>query len=100
MYRINNTTIDTDTLTANVNIVFDDGTELEVNVPVLYPKSEDDVLLAIAQREANEVKRHNAAPVLDEVKKSLDARIGADLTVMDAKSGAVQMATMKTAVGA
>jgi predicted PP-loop superfamily ATPase len=72
MFVINETTIDNDTLNANVTIVFDDKAEIEVNVPVFYPKSKDEVLEAIRQREVNEVKKYNAAPILVAIKDELD----------------------------
>jgi hypothetical protein len=80
MYRINETRIEVDTLIANVTLLLDEKTELVVNVPVLYPKDEATVLAAIEQLEVNEAKKFNAAPVLVEVKKQLDAKIGSVLT--------------------
>lgn len=75
MFTINSTTIDNDTLVANVTLHLDDKTDLEVNVPVLYPKSKDEVLNAILQREINEKKKFDAAPVLIVVKEELDALV-------------------------
>ena len=75
MFTINSTTIDNDTLVANVTLHLDEKTDLEVNVPVLYPKSKDDVLNALLQREINEQKKFDAAPVLIVVKEELDALV-------------------------
>ena len=79
-YRINEVTIENDTLIANVTILLDAKTELVVNVPVVYPKDEATVLAAIDQREVNELKKFDSAPVLTEIKGKLDAKIGATLT--------------------
>ncbi len=75
MFTINSTTIDNDTLVANVTLHLDEKTDLEVNVPVLYPKSKEEVLNAILQREINEQKKFNSAPVLIVVKEELDALV-------------------------
>lgn len=72
MFTINSTTIENDTLVANVTLHLDKNTDLEVNVPVLYPKSKDEMLDAIIQREINEFKKFNAAPVLVAVKADMD----------------------------
>ncbi len=79
MFTINSTTIDNDTLVANVTLHLDEKTDLEVNVPVLYPKSKDDVLNAILQREINEQKKFNSAPVLIVVKEELDALVNVSI---------------------
>ena len=80
MYRINDVTIDHDTLVANVTIILDAKTELVVNVPVLYPKDEATVLAAIDQREVNELKKFDSAPILTAIKAQLDEKVGIVLT--------------------
>ena len=79
-YRINEVTIDHDTLVANVTIILDAKTELVVNVPVIYPKDEATVLAAIDHREVNEVKKFDSEPILTAIKASLDAKLNTVLT--------------------
>ena len=80
MFTINSTTIENDTLVANVTLHLDEKTDLEVNVPVLYPKSKDEMLDKIIQREINEQKKFNAAPVLTAIKAEMDATVVAKLS--------------------
>jgi len=71
MYTINSTTIDGDILIANVTLTID-KMELVVNVPVKFPKSKEEVIAAIEQRERNEVTKYTAEPILTAVKAELD----------------------------
>jgi flagella basal body P-ring formation protein FlgA len=75
MYTINSTTIENDTLIANVTIHLDAKTDLEVNVPVLYPKSKEEMINAIIQREANEQKKFDSAPILTAIKAEMDGTV-------------------------
>jgi hypothetical protein len=75
MFTINELTIENDTLVANVTLHLDEKTNLEVNVPVLYPKSKEEMLNAIIQREVNEQKKFFAAPVLIAVKAEMDTSV-------------------------
>jgi hypothetical protein len=75
MFTINSTTIENDTLIANVTLHLDEKTDLEVNVPVLYPKTKEEMLEAIMQREINEQKKFNAAPVLNAIKAEMDETV-------------------------
>jgi len=80
MFTVNMTTIENDTLIANVTLHLDEKTDLEVNVPVLYPKSKEEMLNAIIQREINEQKKFNAAPVLIAIKAEMDETVVAKLS--------------------
>ena len=80
MYTINLVTIENDTLVANVILHLDAKTNLEVNIPVLYPKSKAEMLDAIIQREINEQKKFNAAPVLTAIKAEMDETVVAKLS--------------------
>jgi hypothetical protein len=75
MFTINSTTIENDTLVANVTLHLDEKTDLEVNVPVLYPKTKEEMLEAIIQREINEQKKFDSAPVLIAIKADMDATV-------------------------
>ena len=80
MFTVNMTTIENDTLIANVTLHLDEKTDLEVNVPVLYPKTKDEMLDAIIRREVNEQKKFNAAPVLIAIKAEMDETVVAKLS--------------------
>ena len=80
MFTVNMTTIENDTLIANVTLHLDEKTDLEVNVPVLYPKTKDEMLDAIIQREKNEIKKFDSAPVLTAIKAEMDATVVAKLS--------------------
>ena len=80
MFTVNMITIENDTLIANVTLHLDAKTDLEVNVPVLYPKSKEEMLNAIIQREINEQKKFNAAPVLTAIKAEMDETVVAKLS--------------------
>ena len=87
-YTINDTLIDLDRLVCNVTIHLDAKTDLVCTVPVVYPKSEAEVIAAIEQREKNEAIKFDSAPVLVAVKTELDKRIGVKTaTASDAKVG-------------
>ena len=84
-YKINFMEIENDRLNVNTTIIMKDGAEIVCNVPVLYPKTKDEVLLAITQREAAEIKKYDAAPVLEAIKTELEPMIGKVQTVTAVK---------------
>jgi hypothetical protein len=75
MYKINSTTIENDVLVTNVTIIMEDGYELVCNVPVRFPKSKDEVFAAINARESAEMKKYDAAPVLEGIKAEIDGHV-------------------------
>jgi len=75
-YTINAVTIDGNTLVTNITVALDEKTEVVCNVPLVYPKTEADVLAAIDQRVKNEQIKFDAAPVLTAIKTALDLRVG------------------------
>jgi hypothetical protein len=73
MYTINELTIDSDYLVANVTLTVGKGEFLVVNVPVKFPKTKEEVIEAIKAREKAEIIKADAAPVLTAIKAELDA---------------------------
>ena len=80
MYRINEIEIQNDRLVFNVSIIFEDKTELVCTVPVLFPKTKEEALHAINLRYDAEVKKRDAAPILEAIKTELEPEIGKTLT--------------------
>lgn len=72
MYKINSLEINNDFLHANVSIELPDKSELVCNVPVKFPKSKEEVIAAIEDRERNELVKANALPVLTAIKSEMD----------------------------
>ena len=81
MYKINSIDIELNVVNVNVTVIQKDGTELVCNVPVKAPKTKEDVILAIEQREAAEVLKYESAPGLEAIKAELEPSIGKVTTV-------------------
>ena len=80
MYRINEINIENDRLVFNVSIIFADKSELVCTVPAVFPKTKEEAIHAIELREAAEVKKRDAAPILEAIKTEITPDIGKTLT--------------------
>jgi hypothetical protein len=71
MYQINYCDKDGSDLRANVTIYLDAKTPVVCTVPVFAPKTKDDVIRAVEEREKAEIVQFEASPILDEIIGSL-----------------------------